>query len=94
MQDDKNIEGKHLANRLLHPDLVSEVFFKDARCGPHLKLQSHRLTLPGCSLELREPSLMRVYSVFKGVRMGAEGVTRYDSKLGSDPHLMVWSFSL
>ena len=36
-----NNKNKHLANRFLHPDLVSKVFFKDARCGSHLKLKSH-----------------------------------------------------
>ena len=30
------VNGKHLANGLLYPDLISEVFFKDARRGSHL----------------------------------------------------------
>ena len=53
-----NNKNKHLANRFLHPDLVSKVFFKDARCGSHLKLKSHGFPFPCCSLELRESSLM------------------------------------
>ena len=51
------VNVKHLANGLLHPDLVGEIFLEDAWRRSHLQLQSHRFPLPRCSLELREARL-------------------------------------